>query len=258
MSTFTTTTTTTSTTTHVDLNEPAADNRRAENPNRAPCRQRARGDLAPMPHLILLGDSVIDNGAYVGKGPNVLAQVRNALPQWTVTQRAVDGHLCRDVRGQLSSLPADATHLFVSAGGNDALANVGVLYSSASTVGEGLLQLGGAADEFEKAYRAMIGALLGRRLPFAVCTIYRPRYADETLQYIACAALTHFNDVILRVAFEHGIPVLDLRAIATEAEDYANDIEPSSQGGEKIARAAARLVTEHAFERSVSSVYGPA
>jgi hypothetical protein len=35
--------------------------------------------------------------------------------------------------------------------------------------------------------------------------------------------------------------VIDLRAFCTHPEDYANSIEPSSGGGEKIARAIAAL-----------------
>jgi lysophospholipase L1-like esterase len=211
-----------------------------------------------MPHLVLLGDSVIDNAAYVGSAPCVRDQVRRALPAWAVTQRAVDGHLVRDVRGQLNGLPTDASHLFVSAGGNDALSKIDLLRSPAATVGDAMLQLGGAAEAFEKSYRAMIAAITSRRLPLTVCTIYRPRFDDETVQYIASTALTHFNDVILRVAFEHRLAVLDLRLVSTEPDDYANEIEPSSKGGEKIARAMARVLTEHSFERGVSSVYGSA
>ena len=49
-----------------------------------------------------------------------------------------------------------------------------------------------------------------------------------------------FNDVILRVAFEHHLPVIDLRLICNEPADYANPIEPSGRGGRKIALAIAR------------------
>jgi len=39
-----------------------------------------------------------------------------------------------------------------------------------------------------------------------------------------------------------GLDVLELRLICTEPEDYANPIEPSGQGGLKIARAIARAI----------------
>jgi hypothetical protein len=40
------------------------------------------------------------------------------------------------------------------------------------------------------------------------------------------------------------LPVIDLRSICNRPEDYANPIEPSSIGGEKIARAIVALVTD--------------
>jgi hypothetical protein len=61
---------------------------------------------------------------------------------------------------------------------------------------------------------------------------------------MASVALMLFNDVILRVAIEHGLPVIDLRLVCAAPEDYANLIEPSSVGGEKIARMIVALSTE--------------
>jgi hypothetical protein len=54
--------------------------------------------------------------------------------------------------------------------------------------------------------------------------------------------LSLFNDAITRAAFSAGAPLIDLRLICSEDEDYANPIEPSSRGGRKIAQAIATLV----------------
>jgi len=44
---------------------------------------------AGMKHVVLLGDSIFDNKAYVGDGPDVITQVREALPDgWTATLAA--------------------------------------------------------------------------------------------------------------------------------------------------------------------------
>jgi hypothetical protein len=51
-----------------------------------------------------------------------------------------------------------------------------------------------------------------------------------------------FNDVILRVALQHRLGIIDLRLVCTEPADYANPIEPSSRGGQKIARAIGRAL----------------
>src|SRR5437764_15458406 len=75
-----------------------------------------------MTHIALLGDSVIDNKAYVGAGPDVAEQVRMLAPkEWRVARLAVDGALSSSVLRQLDSLSTEATHLVISAGGNDAL-----------------------------------------------------------------------------------------------------------------------------------------
>jgi hypothetical protein len=209
-----------------------------------------------MTHLVLLGDSIIDNGAYVGREPCVLDQVRDLLPSgWVVSQRAVDGHTSRDVLGQLTKLPAGVTHVCLSAGGNDALGALGVLGAQAANVGEGLLRLAAEVARFEASYRATLDAVLARSPRLAVCTIYNPRFDEASMQAAAVAGLAHYNDVILRAAFERGVAVIDLRLITTEASDYANAIEPSSRGGAKIARAIVRAATEHDYARGQSAVF---
>jgi hypothetical protein len=55
--------------------------------------------------------------------------------------------------------------------------------------------------------------------------------------------LALFNDRITRAAFSRGLPLIDLRLICNEEGDYANPIEPSVQGGAKIAAAITTLVT---------------
>jgi hypothetical protein len=46
-----------------------------------------------------------------------------------------------------------------------------------------------------------------------------------------------------------GVPVLDLRLICNQASDYANEIEPSVLGGEKITEAILKLIAEHDFAK---------
>jgi lysophospholipase L1-like esterase len=155
---------------------------------------------------------------------------------------AVDGSTTAGVREQLRRLPADATHLIVSAGGNDALHNSGFLAAPARSAGEALLALADIGEEFERAYLAMLAEVLARGLPTVLCTIYYPRFPDRAFQRMAVVGLTVFNDRIIQAAFAHGLPLLDLRLICTEEGDYANPIEPSARGGEKIARAVAGSV----------------
>ena len=207
-------------------------------------------------HIVLLGDSIFDNAAYVGGGPDVVRQLRAKLPAgWKATLAAIDGATIAGVPRQLAGAPADASHLVVSAGGNDALGAAGLLQEGARSVGEALLKLGDVAAVFERSYRAMLDEVLRLKLPTAICTIYYPRFPDPQMQAASVAGLTFFNDCILREAFVRRLPVIDLRLVFNHDADYANPIEPSVIGGEKIAGAIARLVSGHDFAAGQSSVY---
>ena len=197
-----------------------------------------------MAHLVLVGDSILDNGTYTRGGPDVISQVRALLPSgWKATLLAVDGSTTDQVASQLSRLPRDATHLVLSVGGNNALMLLGILESPASSMAKSIERLAAVASDFEGRYRAAIGACLDTRLPIAVCTIYNGCFEDQSFQRIASTTLTVFNDAIIRVAVEHCLSVIDLRSVCNKAEDYANPIEPSSVGGAKIARVIVGLVS---------------
>jgi hypothetical protein len=141
-----------------------------------------------------------------------------------------------DLEHQLFTLPADVTHVVVSIGGNDVLQNLDVLRLKVKFSAEALLSLGKRAQGFERGYRMTIDPVRNLGLPMTICTIYNGNLTGQE-GAAARVALMAFNDVILRVAFESQLPVIDLRLVCTEPADYANPIEPSSHGGEKIARA---------------------
>jgi lysophospholipase L1-like esterase len=195
-----------------------------------------------MSHIVLLGDSIFDNAAYVRGGPDVVRQLRQALPEgWKASLLAVDGATTRSVASQMARLPRDATHLVVSVGGNDALGASYILGSTVRSVAEAVAILGEAQAAFDELYREMLKVVLKAGLPTALCTIYdTPPSAPD--HRIIKTALSVFNDRITRAAFSNDLPLIDLRLICSEEEDYANPIEPSSRGGAKIAAAIATLI----------------
>jgi lysophospholipase L1-like esterase len=206
-----------------------------------------------MGHIVLLGDSIFDNGAYVRPGePAVVAQVQAKLPGgWKATLCAVDGAVTAGVWQQLSRLPSDATHLIISAGGNDALRNSGMLREPARSVAEVMTRLADVRDEFARNYRDMLDAILERHLPTALCTIYDARFPAPEEQRLVVTALSIFNDVIMREAFARRLHLVDLRLICNEPDDYANPIEPSAKGGDKIAAVITQVVAGNTiFPRS--------
>lgn len=209
-----------------------------------------------MPHIVLLGDSIFDNKAYVGTESDVISHLRTTIPKdWKATLKAVDGNIAEDVSRQLSELPQEATHLFVSVGGNNAIMNADILGLKTNSSAEVFSILADRTDNFEFHYNNMLKAVLERNLPTAVCTIYFPNFSDAVMQKIAIAALSAFNDVIIRQAISVNIPILDLRLICNNANDYANEIEPSGEGGKKIASKIVEVVEKHDFSNSKTSIY---
>lgn len=196
-----------------------------------------------MSHLILLGDSILDNAAYTKGGPDVVTQVRALLPKpWKASLLAIDGSTTNEVPAQVARLPKDATHIVLSVGGNDVLMQLAVLEKPVSSVQEAVGALAEIAADFEVRYRVAVAACMATRVSLTVCTIYNGCF-DLSFQRIASTTLMLFNDAIIRVAAEYGVPVIDLRSVCVQEEDYANPIEPSSVGGEKIARIIVGLVT---------------
>lgn len=208
-----------------------------------------------MGHVILLGDSIFDNAAYVPDRPPVIEQLRRSLPAgWRASLLAVDGDVVSGVAGQMARMPADATHLFVSAGGNDALGESSILREPVNSVGEALELLREVQARFHDHYRRMLHAVGATGKSAAVCTIYD---AIPGLGLAELAALALFNEVILREAFRAGVPVIDLRLLCDQPGDYSplSVIEPSLAGGSKIARAIADLATSHDFGSRRSVIY---
>jgi hypothetical protein len=170
-------------------------------------------------HIVLVGDSIFDNAAYVEEGAAVDLLLASKTKGAKVTLLAVDGHVTTDVPAQLSAFPDDATHVFVSCGGNDALR-----------------------------------ALSERHNNIVICTIYNK---VPTIPESALSALALFNEVILEEAAVRNLPIIDLRVICNEVGDYStvSPIEPSEQGGEKIVRVINTVLNNHDFNASETRIY---
>ena len=218
-----------------------------------------------MKHIILLGDSIFDNGSYVGQfDPDVAKQVKMEVGQANkVTLLATDGNVTDDISRQLRYLPEDASHLFISVGGNDALGQLASLAKPVDNVGEGFHEFFSIKAQFEKEYSNMLSNVLSMGIPTTVCTIYDPCFyhsnnqrigqymgfglSSKKMQEISVTALPIFNDIITKQAVITGIPVVDLRLIFNDYIDYANPIEPSTNGGYKISKVIKNIIDNHDF-----------
>jgi hypothetical protein len=140
-------------------------------------------------------------------------------------------------------------------GGNDALRNVDLLSLSDASSVQVLEAFADRLRPFEFAYARAIDEVVATGKAAGVCTIYNGAL-EERMATAARMALALFNDVILRTAITRRVDILELRAICTEREDYANPIEPSGQGGLKIARGVACLITALRGSRTPARAWG--
>ena len=225
-----------------------------------------------MNHIILAGDSIFDNGSWVPGDPDVATQVKSLFDiKDKVTLLAVDGDIINGVADQLKSLPDDASHLFISVGGDDALSVLGEMQKTVPSIAEGFLHFHKIRKEFERMYQAMLSNALSYNLPTTVCTIYKPclshrnairilSHSESNLnsdqqQKVANTALPIINSIISKEAIKAGLPVIDLEIIFNDVADYANDIEPSAVGGMKMAKIIKEIVTSHDFSIDQTKVY---
>jgi len=200
--------------------------------------------------IILLGDSIIDNGAYVRPGEaDVAKQLQALLPQLAIIKRAVDGAVCADVLGSQTANLESTDRIILSAGGNDALQHIDLLdAATVTTAKQVLLRLAAIRADFRRTYASLLDRLVTIRAPVLVLTVYNPCFdghgMDATYQQAAEGAISLYDDVIQLEAHRRSFKVLELRTLFTSPADYANPIEPSALGGAKLAQAISAWVKQ--------------
>lgn len=183
-------------------------------------------------HLVLLGDSIFDNGAYVDPGQSdVTAHLERKLAPlgWTLDMRAKDGAVADSVARQLTlgSIPSPCTFV-LSVGGNDALGHLDQIPFL------NLTDFHRIKEDFRERYTEVLDLILGHGQPLIVCAIYNPRFPEREVQIVAEAGLSFFNDVITQEALKRNLPIIDLREVCSPPKAFANPIEPSECGGKLI------------------------
>ncbi len=203
-----------------------------------------------MSRLLLLGDSIIDNGKYVNLGePDVSEQLQALKPSIKVVRRAIDGAITQEVLDVQTSNIDETDAIVVSSGGNDALSNVEILDSVFDTKSRDVLvKLWNIRKEFQLCHENLLKKLIKYSPRVLVCTIYDPAFFSTGMdiedQYAGEASLSTFNDVIQMNARKFSCDILELREIFTQDDDFANPIEPSAKGGSKLAAAISNWYTE--------------
>lgn len=200
-------------------------------------------------HLVLLGDSILDNAPYTTPKPDTAAHLRRLIGErWSVELLARDGARMAEMQEQFVRIDRPATAV-LSVGGNDVTRHVGMLAKPATSAREILVELLAITDGFAPRYAAVLDALIPRVERLVLCTIYDVRLEPPEIARLARVPIALLNDRIIGAAAARGLEVIDLRAVCTEDADFMLEIEPSPQGAEKIARAIAAVVDRPEAQR---------
>jgi lysophospholipase L1-like esterase len=176
--------------------------------------------------IVLLGDSVFNNAAFVGEGKAVFEQL-NELTNGKVVSLAEDGATISELYLQLDSISDDLnrrdTAVIISAGGNDILAKK---IKSDDAKLEALFR---RWMDFLKALRVKLGSA-----NIYVVNIYFPsnsKYKSYKLSIEKWNAMLSENSSVIGETYG----IIDVNSVMTSAADFVYDIEPSELGSAKIA-----------------------
>jgi len=198
-----------------------------------------------MTSITLLRDSIIDNKTYVQQQEySVLEHLQN-ISKNEFLQLAYDGDTTVNVleRQLQSQEVAKSSHLVLSIGGNDLLQNILFLHEgpieninkALSDVHKQILK------PLEQRFETIVEKLSSHRANLLLCTVYEGDLGrtDEFRDVLDSSKImvSSFNDTVYKTASKYNADVLELRHIFTSPEDYANPIEPSHVGGERLAQA---------------------
>lgn len=193
-------------------------------------------------NVSLLGDSIIDNKVYVGEGELSVTEHLQHNSSSNFTMIAVDGDTTEDVlENQLDNLKEPVSHIVLSIGGNDLLQNLHLLQDETSGMKFALEKSSDLIGEIQENYTKILQHLSNYDAKVLLCTVYEGDLKSDVMlaqfDKAGQAMLKMHNDTVYYLASKFEVDVLELRNIFTNEEDYANPIEPSHIGGEKLAKA---------------------
>jgi hypothetical protein len=180
-------------------------------------------------NIILLGDSIFKNNAYVPYGLSIESQLENNAQGQEVLCLAQDNSSITDVCEQVEEIPEDynnrRTHIFLSVGGNDILQNYVYKYNDY----DNMEILKACFTEYKKLIKTIQGIM-----PEANLTILDIYYPNKSRFKSFYHVISEWNKLIYDYAKRNNIRVIKISNILTNADDFSFAIEPSAIGGNKI------------------------
>lgn len=184
-------------------------------------------------NIVLIGDSILNNSAYVFENESVPALIKNKMQSNLLFYNfAKDGATIQDCVNYLNNIPEDTinsineldseTSIFVSAGGNDIL-------NSRDTTNINVKAL------FEK-YTQLISAIK-KIFGFKNIVVLNLYYPFTTSYKTYYPFIKQWNEILEDNQETNGYQVLKIDTILVDSNDLVYNVEPSFKGGKKLANA---------------------
>mmetsp|Transcript_2740 Transcript_2740/g.4118 ORF Transcript_2740/g.4118 Transcript_2740/m.4118 type:complete len:296 (+) Transcript_2740:37-924(+) len=202
-------------------------------------------------HIVLLGDSTLDNGRYLNLARGELS-VEKLLQKkcmergWEMTVLAQDGSMLEDVRyRQLPLIPDRATHIVISATGNDLLSLLNQMVVANFTMSSVYQVIGTRLGQLGEEYRNFLKDLKSMGCHLCVCTHQHPNFNHIFFKTLAIFGLGLHNNRIKTISEELDFSVIDIANMLEGKEDFANPLEMSTRGGSKLVENIDAFVNDH-------------
>jgi hypothetical protein len=172
-------------------------------------------------HIILLGDSMLNNKKYVKNGKSIYDLLEKNCKKDTIFNYAVDGAFITDVYQQINKIPIDDnnsnTFIFLSIGGNnfiDTTENI---------------------DSIFEDYQNLVNSIQTKmnESNIILLNLYYPNNKEYHSYH---ERIKNWNTKLYKFVNEKKLKILKVNNFLNEPEDFTSNIEPSEIGGEKIAQ----------------------
>lgn len=176
-------------------------------------------------HIVLIGDSVLNNSIYVPFGKSVFDILKTKTPN--IFNFAKDGATINDCYSQLDKIPTElnktGTYIFISAGGND------ILNMNEKLEEPIIKRLFNNYMELIKSVRTKFeGAKINVLNLYLPTSPHYQSYKQTVNQWNAL-----INEYSSKVGEMYN--VINLDTLLTTPSDFIYDIEPSESASQKIA-----------------------
>jgi len=206
-------------------------------------------------HIVLIGDSTLDNGRYLNLARGELSVEKQLTKScidkgWDMTVLAQDGSMLEDVRHrQLPLIPEAATHIILSASGNDLLSLLNQMVVANFTMSSMYSTIGTGLTKVSEDYGDILQELKALGCHLACCTLYRPNFNHFFFKSLATFSLGVHNGRITQKSVETDCSVIDFANIFEAPDDFANPLELSTRGGSKVVANIVAFVNDHPISR---------